>query len=209
MADSRSIDAKAVVASVKLEVEVDYEQLRCDLDWAHTHFMTHQNSKHSRGTADKLAKVQKMSLKLKHMLEDEEVRKILGLRLLPSEMCQGLQDIADAAQPSELQSGTAAEKINSRLIDEMGIDRRSSFEWLVGEHLPCIFEKHFLQSAGFTRDPYTDKVDKVDSAYIRFVRSALDQLNIKNNDAPYSTGSIARALTDGKAGRPRKKARAS
>jgi hypothetical protein len=206
MADSRSIDAKAVVASVKLEVEVDCEQLRCDLEWAHTHFMTHQNRKHFGKTADKLAEVQNMSLKLKQMIEDEQVREILGLRLLPSEILQVLQDIADAAHPSELQPDTAAEKINSLLIDEMGVDRRSPFEWLVGERLADIFEKHFLQPAGFTRDPY---INKVDSAYIRFVQAALGQLNIKNNGAPYSASSIARALTDGKVGRSRKKARPS
>lgn len=204
MGGSSDINVCAIVKNVGLKVVVDCVQLGCDLEWAATHFITHKSHKRWLRSAAKLAKIRQASLKLKQLLCDGEVREqLIGARLLLSDSCQGLDEIADACLP-KIEAGSVANTFNAQLTDELGLGRRSSFEWLVGERLPSVFEKHFSQPAGFTRDVYADSTD---SPYIRFVQSALEELRITNNGIPYSCSSIARALTEGQAGRPRKKAK--
>src|SRR5262249_49172793 len=86
---------------------------------------------------------------------------------------------------------------------------RSTKEWLAGKKLPEIFERHFLKRAGISRDSDAKGGPrKADGPYIRFAVAALQELKITNGGVPYSGETIARALTDVRAGRVRRKARA-
>jgi hypothetical protein len=80
----------------------------------------------------------------------------------------------------------------------------SPFEWTAGHYLPELFAKHFGVAATFHRR----NADVVpESPTIRFVEQALVELGILNDGKPYSRGSIAKALSDLRTGRRRKKPR--
>ena len=83
--------------------------------------------------------------------------------------------------------------------------KRSAFEWFIGQHLPLVFQHIFCQPAGISRGARPQP----DGPYIRFAESALRELQITNRGHFYSRESIARALSDARKERVRRKRRAA
>jgi hypothetical protein len=79
---------------------------------------------------------------------------------------------------------------------------RSPFEWIAGDYLPQVFTAHFGKKPTFHR-----RKDVPDSPAICFIERALIELGITNRGRPYSRESIAKAVTDVRTGRTRKKRR--
>ena len=112
----------------------------------------------------------------------QELIKALGSALKPK------------PQPQELDV-----EAGKRLADELGIGRLSHFEWLAGEHLPELFQKHFSRKASGRRSD-----GLCDTPYIRFVTATLAELAILNSGTAYAPETIARALAQAKKPRKRK-----
>jgi hypothetical protein len=109
------------------------------------------------------------------------------------ELQRNLDLLANVAVPPPLAGGPSS-IIEEGLSRDLGIGRSSAFDWLVGERLPEIYEKHFFpRKSGVSRNS-----GKVTGPYIRFVTSVLALLSIDHNGKPYKAGSIARALTAAK-----------
>jgi hypothetical protein len=83
---------------------------------------------------------------------------------------------------------------------------RSPFEWIAGHYLPQAFAKHFSTQPRFHRRA-KDRVPE--GPVIRFVEQALLELGIRKRGKPYSREAIAKALTDCRAHRFRKRPRRS
>jgi hypothetical protein len=81
---------------------------------------------------------------------------------------------------------------------------RSPFEWVAGHYLPQAFAKHFSTQPRFHRRA-KDRVPE--GAVIRFVEQALVELGVTKRGKPYSREAIAKALTDCRAHRVRKRDR--
>jgi hypothetical protein len=77
---------------------------------------------------------------------------------------------------------------------EFGVGEGSAFEHLVGQWLRHMFETHFKIKAGYTRNPYTDS-SEISGPFIDFAQAVLKELQIHNNDAPYSRSAIANTLS--------------
>jgi hypothetical protein len=68
---------------------------------------------------------------------------------------------------------------------------RSPFEWVAGHYLPEVFMAHFGTAATFHR-----RKGVPNSPAIRFIGQALIELQITKSGRPYSRGSIAKAISD-------------
>jgi hypothetical protein len=89
-----------------------------------------------------------------------------------------------------------------RLADSIGIGRLSAFEWLAGEHLPKIYEKHFGEPATLGRTSRGEP----NTRYVRFAVDALKKLGIARSDGrPYAPESILKAMTLARKGVPRRR----
>jgi hypothetical protein len=75
----------------------------------------------------------------------------------------------------------------------------SPFEWIAGHYLPEVFRTHFLRKPTFHRRKVPD------GPAIRFIERALIEFGITNSGRPYSRESIAKALSDVRTGRVRRK----
>jgi hypothetical protein len=78
----------------------------------------------------------------------------------------------------------------------------SPFEWIAGRYLPELFKEQFGASPTFHRRKADDKPD---SPLIRFVETALIELGISHRGRNYSREAIAKAVTDVRTGRVRKR----
>jgi hypothetical protein len=79
-----------------------------------------------------------------------------------------------------------------RLMNDIRIGRLSAFDWLVGEHLPEIYEEHFGTPATVGRSTN----GQADSPYIRFAVRALADLGIKGpRGKAYAGESIIKAIS--------------
>jgi hypothetical protein len=80
---------------------------------------------------------------------------------------------------------------------------RSPFEFFVANVLTKVFEVHFGRPMRkFSRDPAGSKAR---GPYIRFAVAVLRELGITNNGKPYAPETIARAITDVRIGRVRRR----
>ena len=77
---------------------------------------------------------------------------------------------------------------------------RSPFEWVAGHYLPEVFRTHFGTTATFHR-----RKGVPDSPAIRFIEQALIELGITDSGRAYARESIAKALSDVRSGRVRRK----
>jgi hypothetical protein len=69
----------------------------------------------------------------------------------------------------------------------------SSFEWLVGAHLPAIYEKFFDQQAGISRHR---KKHSVKGPFLRFAKATLLELGVERKKGEaYADETISRAFT--------------
>jgi hypothetical protein len=77
----------------------------------------------------------------------------------------------------------------------------SPFEWLVAGQLPKLFKKHLGINATWHRN----KENTPAGAFIGFATQVLAEFDITRDGKPYAPESIARALTNARAGRSRRK----
>jgi hypothetical protein len=80
---------------------------------------------------------------------------------------------------------------------------RSPTELLAASELPKVFERHFGRPPGISRPRKGGA--KAHGPYIRFAVAALSELGITNRGKPYAPETVARALTDVRGGRVRRR----
>jgi hypothetical protein len=80
----------------------------------------------------------------------------------------------------------------------------SPFEWLAGHYLPKLFEEQVGLKPAFHRH---SRDNLPDGPVIRFTEQALAELGVTRGKRRYSRESIAKAMTDIRSGRRRKKVR--
>jgi hypothetical protein len=80
---------------------------------------------------------------------------------------------------------------------------RSPFEWLVGEYLAETFREWFGEEPTLSRP----SDGKLDSKYLRFAEQVLIEFGVTKNGRPYEKESIARALSDVRNSRTRRRPR--
>jgi hypothetical protein len=97
--------------------------------------------------------------------------------------------------------GMANRRSNAKLLPY------SAFEWLTGVELPRIFEQLLpAMKAKVERDADRAAHRPPQGPYIRFARQFLIEFDIrKRNGLPYSDEAIAKALTNARSGRRRRK----
>jgi hypothetical protein len=95
------------------------------------------------------------------------------------------------------------------LSREIGIDRLSAFEALVGQHLPKTFQKHFGPVTRGRTTRGRARIGEADTnpAYVRFAQEQLSNWGITGSGGePHSPESIIRAMSHAaKGGRRRGK----
>jgi hypothetical protein len=79
---------------------------------------------------------------------------------------------------------------------------RSPLEFFVGNVLPSAFKRHFKREARVSR---ASDGTETGGPYIRFAVEALRELGITNKGKPYARDTIARALSDVRKGRVRRR----
>ena len=117
---------------------------------------------------------------------------------------EALEKLAQRLEAAITPSGPEPEwgrEAASQIAEELHLNKRSAFEWLVGVKLPRIFEKFFRKSAGFSRGT----APKAGGPYIRFAEQALIELGITKSGKPYKAEAIAKARADARKGRSRRK----
>jgi hypothetical protein len=87
------------------------------------------------------------------------------------------------------------------------LHERSLIEWLTGIELPRIFEQHFHMKARVERCPDRNAAYRPPAgSYMRFARQFLIEFGIRKSDGqPYTDETIAKALTDVRSRRNRRK----
>jgi hypothetical protein len=113
----------------------------------------HRSNKISRSQATQLAQVARTLNRLRQLLSQEYVRRAILPELsiheeLPLVAIDRLMKAVDRA----VQDRSAGDKklAGSQLVKNF--NDRSPFEWLVGERLPQVFERHFKRPAGLSRN---------------------------------------------------------
>jgi hypothetical protein len=81
---------------------------------------------------------------------------------------------------------------------KLGQDELSALEYLVGDSLAEIYEKHFGRKPTYQKNPY--RTEKIGGAYIEFCEAFLREMKI-----PHSRKTIANALDLVRAGKRRRK----
>ena len=87
-----------------------------------------------------------------------------------------------------------------RVVGELTFNERSAFEWLAGQQLPKLFNRHFKSKASAR-----NAKGLPDTPYLRFAIGAIRALRISHNGKPYSPESIVRAMTSVSTGKKRRR----
>jgi hypothetical protein len=177
---------------------LDVEDLRHDLDHAGTWFLVatrYRTGRPKREARLNLQKLSKAARRLQTLLRNERAWELIAPFLHyrqedPRIALDRLVGAVDRAlepppppTPLDIEAGRAFAKA-------LGIGELSPFEWLVGRHLPKIFEKHFGEVATARRAEGTPN-----TRYLRFAGLSLAAMSIRNRGRPYSPESIVRAMT--------------
>jgi hypothetical protein len=103
-----------------------------------------------------------------------------------------------------LQRLAAAARYKAEYFPDRALYRlpRSPLEFFVANVLPSVFERHFKRAARFSR---ASDGTETGGPYIRFAVEALRELGITNKGKPYAPDTIARALSDVRTGRVRRR----
>ncbi len=183
--------------------EIRSEQLLRHLKWCAIWYrdaVEFSSSKLEKDQIHRLTKIRNMAIRLYDLLSDDS-RRFLSRLLPPSEGAPGadvkrLIEAVDRQLAAERESGHRGSYKDS-------FRDCSAFEWLAGKHLPLVYKHIFCKDPGFSRSAS----QQPDGPYIRFAEKVLDELKIKNGIKRYSREAIARALSDARAGRARRKRR--
>jgi hypothetical protein len=192
-----------ILACAPPKDDLDLETLLEDLEFARTHYLNGKKFRKSRTQEQqKLARLEKAVRKVDLLLADEQVWKDIRWhqryteqdpRQLVALLRTAIERRLSYRSPTEPAWGP---QIAREYLHELGVEERSAAEWLAGQHLPLLYEKHFGLEATLSRD--TD--GKPTGPYIEFAKQVLIEFGID-----YSVGAIAKALSDVRNGRVRRK----
>ena len=147
----------------------------------------------------------KSARRLAQLLAHDDTWSFIGKKLSPYDespreavlrLVKALDEALGSYVPLARRLGALGDDLTAYLTD------RSPLEWLVGKHLPKLWSKHFGIKARISRS----KDGTPDGPYIRFAESVLVELNITKSGQPYRRETLAKAFTDARAERSRKKA---
>jgi hypothetical protein len=118
-------------------------ELKEDLRWAKELYLMHEHGTGSQRDKrrKRLASIVRTAKRLRKLLSDDEGEPALRLGPIPESPIVYLSRIVAVAE-AKLAPSLFDIKAGKILSDEIGIGRLSALEWLVGEHLPKIYEKH-------------------------------------------------------------------
>ena len=177
--------------------------LRRDLDWTRTWYDTRKDLTDLPDRQEKVGQIEKTARKLSSLLEDDEAwaAKAISSALAdinPKKATTVVRLIAEAAKNynKPIKQPAWATKASKRMSAELAMTL-SAFDWLVGVHLPTVYEGHSDQPAGRSRM----NNGQVGGPYIRFVQATLRELGILNRGKPYSRETIARSFSRAKGSR--------
>jgi hypothetical protein len=183
-----------IVAAPVISPELENDLL-CAKTWYLTR-LEHQSGKRRREDRKRAEKIIKAAKSLADLL-DESGRRVVRLPLECPQIY--LSQVVEAAEDALKPRPTSQlDRLGGeRLMSELGIGRMSAFEWLAGQRLPEIFEKH----SGIPATPRGDRTQPPDTRYVRFAVDALARLGIRlSNDKPHARESIAKAMSVAKSG---------
>ena len=131
----------------------------------------------------------KTARRLKSLLadnDDEAWREISQFYPLeahdPKEIVDLLFKAVDKRLSAKPQEPASIQKASKRVASELALNERSAFEWLAGQRLPEVFNKHFCDKATARNGD-----GEPNTPYVRFVTCALKKLGISHhNGEPYS-----------------------
>jgi hypothetical protein len=163
------------------------EGLEWCAEWRHTAAQG-RLSKLSKHKFSQLGKIQKVAKRLALLLSDDYVWLDISAKLPLQQRSprDAVNDLVKAVGKVLKQQRVRA----GAPIETSDFAQRSPFEWLVGEHLPELFNRHFARRARLSRNQ-----GRPDGPYIRFAERVLLELEIKHQGRPYTREAIARALT--------------
>lgn len=172
--------------------KLDYVALKQDISLAGTWYRVRNRLSGRKNLGKKFEKVAKAAQRL-NLSIDDDVRPHLPRRL-PNQL----------ARIEALENYEPERDRHPAIEEALGMNAWSPVEWLVGQTLVAIYEKHWGEKAG-----YSIRRDKGDGLvvgrYIDFAEAVLNFLQIFPQGKPYSRASIARAVTKCRSGKPRRK----
>ena len=150
---------------------------------------------------ERLKMIRKRAKQLEILLKADDADWELVRRLWPAEEGSPLARttfLIEQIDRIDILQGSPRDAI--RLTEKRFGVTGSPFAWLVGARLPELFKKYFGIEATFHRNK--DGVPA--GAFIGFAVQVLIGFDITNDGKPYKLESIAKALTDARAGRRRR-----
>jgi hypothetical protein len=180
-------------------VEINQKELDSDLAFAKAFYLTHlqyRSGKHQRNDRRTKEKAIKRAKLLRQCFSDESVWSNLPPDTeFPTDYLQKLIPWIEKHLVPRNASQLDVD-LGRCYADSIGIGRLSAAEWLLGEHLPRIYETHFQQRA----------TAALDSPYVCFALGALLKLGITrpDNGQPFAPETVVRALTLVRNGQPRR-----
>jgi hypothetical protein len=185
----------------------DVVALKDDLDWAGTLYRIRTKLAEAPRRRKKLEELANAVKRLRRCI-DEDVRYELPHI---DEMVAAITDALEASLKRRAKEPDWAAEAARKFQHEVGMDARSAAEWLAGDHLVKIYERHFGNRAGYSRriggsrrNP--DEEDWIAGRYINFAEAAFQYLKIFPRGKPFSRTAIAAALTKCRAGKARRRA---
>lgn len=187
-----------VIDATDLAASVDRNALLDDLNYADSFYHTaldHRSESARRSLDKNLNSIAKLAKKLQFLLENPDTwREIADYRdrrsISPRLVIAVLVKASEAALKPKPRPMSWDVELGEELAADLGIGKLSPFEWLAGDYLLEIFEKHFLVK-GTPR-----RADGLcDTPYIRFAGAVLLELKVLHNGKPYAAESIARAMS--------------
>jgi hypothetical protein len=196
---------KTIISETGITAQ-DFARLGRDLAWARTWYRTRKGLTDLPKRQAKVGQIEKTARKLSSLLEDDDAWAAEAISsaladINPIKITTVLRLIAAAAKKYNklIKQPAWAPEASKGVSAELGMNKLSAFDWLVGVRLARVYERHFGQRAGRSRM----KDGQVGGPYIRFVQVTLRELGILNHRKPYSREGIARSVSRARGSRNR------
>jgi hypothetical protein len=100
--------------------------------------------------------------------------------------------------------GFLEEAVSQLVSDQSQVAPLSPLDVFLGDHLLEVYQRHFERRATISRNQYAER-PTAEGRYIRFATAVMTELAITNNGLPYRPETIARARSNVRSGRSRRK----